>query len=58
MNITILGLNNPDVNRKGMQKLFCYMTLNVSLFLVLYKVFLLKSDVPRALKIRLFQKLL
>ena len=33
------GFTNPDVNRKRKHQLFCYLTLNVSLFLVLYKVF-------------------
>ena len=53
----------PDVNRKRMHQLVCYMTLHVSLFLVLYKVFffifmnLLKSDVPCTLKTRFFQHL-
>ena len=35
VNITVLGLTNPDVNPKRMHKLFCYMTLS----LVLFKVF-------------------
>ena len=33
------GLTNPDVNRKRMHQVFCYMTLHVSLFLVLHEVF-------------------
>ena len=28
------GLTNPDVNRKRMHQLFCYITLHASLFLV------------------------
>ena len=36
------GLTDPDVNRKRMHQLFCYMTL-FSLFLVLYQVFLHKQ---------------
>ena len=33
------GLTKPDVNRKRMNQLFCYMILYVSLSLILYKVF-------------------
>ena len=33
------GLTNPDVNRKRMHQLFCYITLHASLFLVSYRVF-------------------
>ena len=33
------GLTNPDVNRKRMHRLLSYMTLHVSLFLVLFKYF-------------------
>ena len=32
------GSTNPDVNRKRMYQLFCYMTLHVFLVLVLYNV--------------------
>ena len=55
------GLTNPDVDRKRMHQLFCYITLS-SLFLALFKAFsyyinLLKSDVPSALSLgRLFQQ--
>ena len=32
VNITVLGLTNPDVNRKRMHQLFCYMTLSLFYF--------------------------
>ena len=37
MNITVLVLTNPDVNRKRMRQLFCYMTLS------LFSLFYIKS---------------
>ena len=38
------GLTNPDVNRKRMHQLFCYMTLSLFYFHIIN---LLKSVVPR-----------
>ena len=51
------GLTNCDVNQKRMHYLFCYITLSLfSLFC--RKSFHIKSDVPNALKTKLFQQLL
>ena len=52
------GLTTPDINRKRMHQLFCYMTLHVSLVFLIYINSLLRSDVPSALKTRLLQQLL
>ena len=58
----LLTLTNPDVNRKRVHQLLCYMTLSPFSYLFLKSICvvinLLKSDVPSAPTTRLFQKLL
>ena len=56
VNITLEVLLILMLTKKRMQQLICYITLLVSLFLVLYSIYifinLLKSDWPCALKTR------
>ena len=40
----VRGLTNPNVYRKKMHQLFCYMTLHVSLFQVSYEFAQSKKD--------------